>query len=91
MGSRKFKLGIKLFNEIKFLKPYQELKKYKKPILFVHGDKDSYVDYQESIRFSKLLKAKLITIKDAEHGFQDKKEWQEKAINKTISFFKKLL
>ena len=91
VGSRKFKLGIKLFNEIRFLKPYQELKKYKKPILFVHGDKDSYVDYQESIRFSKLLKAKLITIKDAEHGFQDKREWQEKAINKTISFFKKFI
>lgn len=87
VSSRKYKVGIKLFNEIRFLKPYEELKKYKKPLLFVHGDKDSYVDYQNSVRFSKLLKAKLITIKNGEHGFQDKKEWREKAIKETVNFY----
>jgi len=88
-GSRKYKIGIKLFNEIRFFKPFEELKKFKKPLLFIHGDKDTYVDYQNSLRFSEMLKARLITVKSAEHGFQDKEEWRKKAIGETIKFFKR--
>lgn len=88
VGSKKFRLGIKLFHEARFIKPYKELKKYRGLILFVHGDKDSYVSYKDNVKYVKLVGAKLTTIKGAEHGFQDKKEWREEAINKTIEFLK---
>lgn len=91
IGDRKFKYGIKLFNEVRFLKPYEELRKFKKPTLFIHGDKDSYVPYRDSLKYSNLMGAKLITIKGAEHGFHDKKEWEREAIEETVKFFKKTL
>jgi alpha-beta hydrolase superfamily lysophospholipase len=91
IGESKFKFGIKLFNEVRFLKPYEELKKFKKPVLFIHGDKDSYVPYRDSLKYSNLIGAKLITIKGAEHGFHDKKEWERETIGETVNFFKKTL
>jgi alpha/beta superfamily hydrolase len=91
IGTGGFKLGIKVFQEIKYLKPYEELKKIKKPILFIHGDKDSYVDYRVSVKYAKLLQAKLVIIKGAEHGFHDKKEWEEKAIKETVNFLRTTL
>jgi fermentation-respiration switch protein FrsA (DUF1100 family) len=58
------------------------------PILFVHGDRDTYVPYEDSVKYSKLLKtAKLETIRGAEHGFYGNKKQEEQADKVTVDFF----
>src|SRR4030042_3314395 len=90
IGSRKFKVGKALFSELRKLRPWEGLKNIKMPILFVHGDKDSYVPYEDSVKYSKLFQnAKLETIEEARHGFHDKKEDADKADRATIQFFLK--
>lgn|SRR3989344_728967 len=92
VGSRGFKVGKNLFNEFKKLKPWKELLNVGIPILFVHGDKDTYVPYKDSVKYSKLVKnGKLVTIRGAEHGFHDRKADSEKADRATIDFFLKYL
>lgn len=88
IGSSKYKAGRNLMNELKIMKPYQLLMKLEIPILFIHGDQDSYISYQDSVQYAKLMKnAKLVTIPGAEHGFHDKKEDAELAIQSTVEFF----
>ncbi len=91
IGSKKFKVGKALFSELIKLEPWKELQKAKIPILFVHGDKDTYIPYSESVKYSKLLGAKLITIHGAEHGFRDRKKDSELADSVTVDFFLKNL
>ena len=87
IGSRKFKAGRNLMHEIKSLKPWKELLDISVPILFVHGDKDTYVPYEDSVKYSKLVKnGSLVVIKGAEHGFHDRKEDAEAADKATINF-----
>src|SRR3989344_340435 len=88
IGSRKYKVGKKLMDEIKVLKPYERLMSLNIPILFVHGDKDTYIPINDSIKYSKLMKnAKLEIIPGAEHGFHDNPIQEEKADGLTIKFF----
>jgi len=88
IGSRKFKVGKPFFAELKELHPWKELRSIKIPILFIHGNKDSYVSYKDSVKYSKLFQnAKLETIRGAEHGFHENKEDSEKADNATVRFF----
>ncbi len=92
IGSRRFKVGRKLINEIKTLKPWSELLKTDIPVLFVHGDKDSYVPIKDSIKYSSLIKnAKLEIIHGAEHGFHDDPKHAEQVDKITIEFFTKYL
>ncbi len=92
IGSSKFKIGTKLYQEIQKIKPWKKLIKFEKPILFVHGDKDYYIPYENSVKYSQFFKnAKLETIIDGEHGFDDNKRHEEQAIKKTIDFFVKNL
>ena len=75
IGSRKFKVGKALFAEIKQSEPLKKIKKIEIPTLFIHGDKDSYVPCEDSVKYSKLLKnAGLEIIKGGEHGFHNKKK-----------------
>ncbi len=84
-----FKLGKKLFDEAKSLKPWKELEKSSIPVLFVHGDKDTYVPYEDSVKYSKLLKnAKLATIEGSEHGFTGN---EKEVIKLTADFFSETL
>ncbi|MBI2641484.1 alpha/beta fold hydrolase [Candidatus Roizmanbacteria bacterium] len=87
IGNSRFKFGIKIFNEVRFIKPYEALKKFPGPILFVHGDKDTYVPYEDSIKYSRLVGGKLTTIKGGQHGFQDDKRGREEVIKATVDFF----
>jgi len=88
IGSRKFRIGRALFNELEILHPWKELKDISMPILFIHGDKDTYVPYEDSVKYSKLFhNAKLITIEGGEHGFHDKREDAERADTETVQFF----
>lgn len=90
IGSRKFKIGKRLLDEFKILKPWKNLAEINIPILFIHGDKDSYIPYSDSVKYSKLFKnAKLITIYGAEHGFHDNPEHAEEADKVTVEFFLK--
>jgi hypothetical protein len=90
IGSLHFKAGKKLFEEMKILKLWEKIKDIKIPILFVHGNKDTYVPYEDSVKYSKLVNAKLETIEGAEHGFHDGKEGKI-ADKKTIGWFNKYL
>ncbi|MFH1181146.1 MAG: alpha/beta hydrolase [bacterium] len=88
IGSGKFKVGKPFFVELRKLYPWKKLQNIKTPILFIHGDKDSYVPYEDSVKYSKLFQnAKLKTIVGAEHGFHEKEEDADEADNATIRFF----
>jgi alpha/beta superfamily hydrolase len=57
------------------IEPWEKLKPLSIPMLFIHGDKDTYVPYSDSVKYSKMLhSARLVTIKDAEHGFHSRKK-----------------
>lgn len=87
VGSRRFKIGEVLLSELKELHPWKILRDIKVPILFVHGDKDSYVSHKDSVKYADLFNAKLETIKGAEHGFSDRKKDLDSAIKATAQFF----
>lgn len=89
VGSRKYKIGRNLMLEIGVLKPWQELLKLEIPVLFVHGDKDTYISCKDSVKYSKLVKnGSLVIIKGAEHGFHDSPKHGQKADEAVIRFFK---
>lgn len=88
IGSRKFKIGIDLYNEIRSLKPWKELLKIAIPILFIHGDKDTDVPYSDSVKYSKIVKnGSLTTINGADHGFHNSAEDSARADKSTLEFF----
>lgn len=89
--NRNFKVGKKLFDEISKLKPWKELKKLKIPILFIHGDKDTKVPYEDSVKYAKMLNSRLETIHGAEHGFHDNKRHSDQADKAVADFFLKYL
>lgn len=92
IGSRKFKIGKNLIYEVWKLKPWKKLLKVSIPVLFVHGDKDTYVPYQDSVKYSRLVKnGTLVVIKGAEHGFHDKEKDSVQADAATLKFFLKYL
>ncbi|OGH32435.1 MAG: hypothetical protein A2953_01600 [Candidatus Levybacteria bacterium RIFCSPLOWO2_01_FULL_36_54] len=92
VGSKKFKVGKRLIYELKNLKPWKELLKVQIPILFIHGDSDTYVSYKDSVKYSKLVKnGILVTMKGGEHGFHDKKENSDQADKATVDFLLKYL
>ncbi|HIH50661.1 MAG: alpha/beta fold hydrolase [Candidatus Micrarchaeaceae archaeon] len=88
---RRTRYGKKLIEEVSELRPWKELYKIKIPVLFIHGDKDSSVPYEQSVKYSKMIKAKLETIHGAEHGFHDSKKHSDQADRTTIEFFSKVL
>jgi len=91
IGSSKYKMGKALARELLVLKPWRLLKNVNVPILFIHGDKDDHVPFEDSVKYAKMLNAKLITIKGATHGFHEKPEYSKQADRATIDFFKKYL
>lgn len=90
ISERGFKVGRELMKEIKTLKPWKELIKVSIPTLFVHGDRDTFISYKDSVKYSKMMKnARLETIHGAEHGFHDNKEQSGLSNKVTIEFFLK--
>lgn len=90
IGSQKFKIGPALFDDIKTLKPFESLQNIQVPTLFVHGDADSYVPYDDSVKYSQLFKnAQLETIKGADHGFHKSEREANQADEATIKFLLK--
>lgn len=95
MGSAKVKIGKKLFDEMRILKPYEALKKIIVPTIIVHSIKDTYVPYEDSKKYVKyLMNGELITIENLGHGFQEEDPENYKTnipIIKTVEFFTKNL
>lgn len=91
VGSRNFKLGKALFDEMSSTFPFEEMKKIKIPTIIIHPDKDSYVPYEDSVNYLNNLQGerRLVTIGGGDHGFHDKHKGE--AIAATVEFFKKNL
>jgi hypothetical protein len=81
-----FKVGKALVDEMSRIRPIDELKKLRIPVLFVHGDADTSVPYAESAKYAKELNARLVTIHGGKHGFPEDKHLRE-AISAIATFF----
>lgn len=92
IGSKKYKIGKPLLEDMERLTPWKELQTVSTPVLFVHGDKDTYVAYADSVRISKMVSnARLATITGGQHGFHDRKVDFDLAIKVTLEFFENQL
>lgn len=83
-----FKIGKRFIDEIPDIKLYQKVKEIKCPVLFLHGDKDSDVPYQQSEKAFQLADQpkEIHIIKGAKHCFKNE---QEKVIDLTVKFLEK--
>lgn len=92
IGSCRFKVGKQLMDELKILEPYKSLIDIKTPILFIHGDKDTYVPFEDSVKYSKKFKnARLSIVAGAEHGFHGNTQDAKLAYKASIDFFLKYM
>lgn len=67
-----YKLGAKVIEEFKVIKPLELFKEINLPILVMHGDKDSMVPFKVSKKYGKPnKKSQFIAIRNANHGFID--------------------
>lgn len=91
VGSNHFVLGKELFHEMGKTYPYKKLKQISIPTVIIHGNKDTYVPYEDSKDYVKNLRnGKLITLSGGEHGFHTSK-YEKLANQATLVFFKKYL
>lgn len=87
----KLKICKDFFEEIQTMKPYENLRKIKKPVLLIHGDHDSCVPVELSIKYmSKIEKCEFVTIKNANHGF-GRREEEDKVISTVCAWLKHLV
>lgn len=86
-----FRLGKKLMDNIYSLKPWQELLKYKGPLVFIHGTADNFVPHSYSLKYAKELpQAKVVLIEGAEHGFHDTEDHFKQAESAVIEFVREV-
>lgn len=66
----KVPLGRRFFSELRDMRPYEEMKKYTRPVLILHGDKDPVTPLAGSEKALRTYPdARLEVIPDAGHGF----------------------
>ena len=81
-----------MFEEMARFKPYKALKDILIPIVVIHGTNDKKIPYNDAKTYVNYLKnGKLITLKNGEHGFQERVEDRKKAKQETLKFFLKYL
>jgi len=93
IGSRGFKAGPKLFDEMEQYSPVNALKSFSNPLLIVHGDKDSKVAYQDVVEcFGQLPNEnkELQIIQGAEHGFHEE-PFETEVTKMIVDFFVKTM
>ncbi|MDO8471492.1 MAG: alpha/beta fold hydrolase [bacterium] len=91
VASRKFKMGKKLFDEMKLCNPCKALQTYTGKLLIIHGDKDTKVAYRDVVEcYEKLNNSnkRLEIIKGSEHGFHEE-PYETQVVEKIIDFFTK--
>lgn len=67
-----FKLSPRLIEEFYGIHPYLFLKEIGVPTLVIHGDRDSMVPYDVSLRWSSRNNSvRFVTLRDADHGYPD--------------------
>ena len=89
VGSRQFKMGRKIFEEMRKYKPCTELQKFPGPIIIVHGDRDEHISCQSSIDCFNNLPSKnkrLEVIEGAAHGLEGE-PYESEATNLVVQFF----
>lgn len=70
-------MGARYFQEVHAMDAFESAKKYKKPVLIVHGDADQIVPLSDSERVAKIYKnARLHVIPGAGHGFKPEQQAQ---------------
>jgi len=90
IGSRAFKAGPKLFDEMRQFKPYESLEQYKGPLLVVQGTEDSKIAYQDvesTITELSNPNKQLEIIQGSEHGFHDE-PYETQVTDMVVNFFK---
>ncbi len=88
-GSRKFKLGKKLFDELQRFTPDKALEEVKSDLLIIHGDSDTRIAHQGVIEiFEKLSNPhkKFSLIMGADHGFHNE-PYTSEATDLIVNFF----
>lgn len=86
-------LSKEFIDDLIKLNIFEFSKGYDKPVLIVHGTEDAAVKYEVSDKILEEVyrgNAKRITIEGADHTF-NKLEWEKKAIEESINFFKENL
>ena len=74
IGSREFHAGKPLFDEMKEYVPLDALKKYERPLLFIHGDQDTKVNHEDTYNSFVSLESsnkELEIIHGGDHGFKE--------------------
>lgn len=90
--SSSFRVGKQLFDEMKRFAPYQALSKITIPACIIHGDKDTYVPYADSVRYVHILPhGRLTTINGGDHGLHGNETVAQQTDLATLQFFKKYL
>lgn len=89
IGSRQFGAGAKLFEEMKQYFPDKKLATYDKPLLMVHGTKDSKVSYGDAWEVYQQLdnpQKRFETIDGSEHGFHEE-PYENMVTHMIVDFF----
>ena len=89
VASSKFKMGKKLFDEMKFYNPCEALSKYNGRLLIIHGDKDTKVSLRDVVECYERLtnpSRRLVIVKGSEHGFH-KEPFETQVVENIINFF----
>ena len=91
IGSRQFKVGRKLFEEMSSYHPSEALKTYMNPLFIVHGDKDNKVAFQDTFACFQNLPNKqkyFEKIEGSEHGFHEE-PFETQVTKIIVNFFTK--
>lgn len=91
IASRKFKVGKKLFDEMKDYHPCESLQKYPNRLMVVHGDRDDKVACKDVVGCFESLPSKmkmLEIVKGAEHGFHSE-PYETQVVKMIVDFFNK--
>ncbi|MBN2100447.1 alpha/beta fold hydrolase [Candidatus Dojkabacteria bacterium] len=87
VGSHEFPVGYKLFKEMREINLCGLLSRVRLPILFIHGDCDTYIPYEDTKKCSELVEnGELYIAQGSEHGFHDENILAV-VIKKTVGFF----
>lgn len=93
IGSRKYRIGRNLWEEMKQNFPHEKLKDITIPVMIIHGDKDTYVPYDDSKKYIENIPGdkEFITIPGGRHGLNNFPEEKILADENTLRFLKKYL